>query len=177
MRLRYIIPAVLLTLGLVALGIGAGIQPGGPDDSGEGTFVLLMGLSFFGFGLVLVSTWVLLWSALPTPADEPLSQREGRLGGILVAVPLGVGLLGACVGHLERSPLYVPLLLLGAVAGSVASWFLAFCLRHQFVQDRPVVFKGLWVVLFLLGNLLALPLYWYAFVWRPHVALPLRRKA
>jgi hypothetical protein len=176
MRRQYLIPVVLLTLGLVALRIAAGTPQRGPDDLGGGTFALLVGASHFGSSLVLVSTWVLLWSAVPTPADEPLSQREGRLGGLLVALPLGVGLLAACAGHREGSPLYVPFLLSGAVAGSAASWFLAFCLRHLLTQDRPVLFKALWVVLLLLGNLLALPLYWYTFVWRPHVALPLRRK-
>jgi hypothetical protein len=39
-----------------------------------------------------------------------------------------------------------------------------------------VLFKGLWVVLLLLGNLIAVPLYWYTFVWRPHLALPSRRQ-
>jgi hypothetical protein len=167
---------MLLTLGLVALGVVAGVQQRGLDDLGGGTLALLMGASSFGLLLVLVSTWVLLSSALPTPAYHPTSQREGLLGGILIALPLGVGILNACIGDVESSPLFVSVLLLSAVGVSAAFWFLVFCLGHLLAQDRPALFKGLWVVLLLLGNLVALPLYWYAFVWRPHLARPSRRE-
>jgi hypothetical protein len=172
MKRPFLVPVMLLTLGLVALGIVAGIQQRNLDDLGGSTIALY----FFGLLLVLVSTWVLLSSALPTPAYQPTSRREGLIGGILIALPLGVGILNACIGDVERSPLFVPVLLLNAVGVSAAFWFLVFCIGHLLAQDRPALFKGLWVILLLLGNLVALPIYWYVFVWRPHLALPSRRE-
>jgi hypothetical protein len=171
MKRPFLVPVMLLTLGLVALGIVAGTQQRGLDDLGGSTIALLMGASFFGLLLVFVSTWVLLSSVLPTLAYHPTSQREGLLGGILIAVPFGIGVLNACVGEAERSPLFVPVVLLNAVGVSAAFWFLVFCIGHLLAQDRPALFKGLWVVLLLLGNLVAMPLYWYIFVWPPHLAL------
>ena len=168
MKRPFVVPAMLLTTGLVALGIVAGIQQRNLDDPGGRTIALF----FFGLLLVLVSTWVLLSSALPTPAYHPTSRREGLLGGILIALPLGVGILNACIGDVESGPVFVPVLLLNAVGVSAAFWFLVFCIGHLLAQDRPALFKGLWVMLLLLGNLVAMPLYWYAFVWRPHRRSP-----
>jgi hypothetical protein len=176
MKRPFLVPAMLLTLGLVALGVVAGIQQRGLDDLGGSTLALLMGASSFGLLLVLVSTWVLLSSVLPTPAYRPTSQGEGLLGGILIAVPFSIGVLNACVGEAETSPLYFPVVLLNAVGVSAAFWFLFFCIGHLLAQDRPALFKGLWVVLLLLGNLVAMPLYWYTFVWRPYFAPPSRRE-
>jgi hypothetical protein len=166
---------MLLALGLVALGIVAGIQQRGLDDLGGGTIAPLMGASILGLLLVFVSTWALLSALLPWGYSR-LSAREGRLGGLLVVLPLLVGVLNACAGYTETSPFFVPLLLLSAVGVSAALWFLPFCIGHLLAQDRPVLFKGLWVVLLLLGNLIAVPLYWYIFVWRPHLALASRRQ-
>ncbi len=179
MKQQLLVPVSLLTIGLVALGIAAGIQQrSGNDlnDLGWGNFALLAAASCFGLLLVIVSTQVLLSSVLPTPAYHPTSQREGLLGGILIAVPFIIGVINACVGEAERSPLFVPVVLLNAVGVSAAFWFLFFCIGHLLTQDRGVLFKGLWVVLLILGNLVAMPLYWYIFVWRPHLALPSRRE-
>src|SRR5262249_18662702 len=114
--------------------------------------------------------------ALGAPPLGLLTAREGRLGGILVVLPLLVGVLNACAGYTETSPFFVPLLLLSAVGVSAAFWFLPFCIGHLLAQDRPVLFKVFWVVLLLLGNLIVVPLYWYIFVWRPHLALASRRQ-
>jgi hypothetical protein len=172
MKKRLLGPVVLLTVGLVALGIPAGIQqsaPDGLDDLGGGTIALLAGASCVGLLLVLVSTWALLSYALPTPAYQPTGRREGLLGGILVAVPLLIAGINVWVGEAERSPLFTPLLLLNAVGVSAAFWFLVFSAAHLLAQDRSALFKGLWGVALLLGNVAALPIYWYAFVWRPHL--------
>ena len=175
MKRPFLVPVMLLTLGLVALGIVAGIQQRGLDGLGGSTIALLMGTSISGLLLVFVSTWALLSALLPWGYSR-LSAREGRLGGILVVLPLLVGVLNACAGYRETSPFFVPLLLLSAVGVSAALWFLPFCIGHLLAQDRPVLFKGLGVVLLLLGNLIVVPLYWYIFVWRPHLALPSRRQ-
>jgi hypothetical protein len=175
MKRPFLVPVMLLTLGLVALGAGAGILQHDLEELGGSTFALLMGAAFFGFLLVFVSTWALLSSLLPWGYSR-LNEREGRLGGILVAVPLLVGVLNACTGYMETSPFFVPLLLLNAVAGSAALWFLPFCIGHLIAQDRPALFKVFWVVLLLLGTLIAVPLYWYIFVLRPLFALPNRRR-
>jgi hypothetical protein len=178
MKRPLLAPVMLLTLGLVALGIAAGIQQrfrNDLNDLGWGNFALLAAAACFGLLLVFVSTWALLSALLPWGYSR-LTAREGRLGGILVALPLLVGVLNACAGYTETSPFFVPLLLLSAVGVSAALWFLPFCVGHLLAQDRPVLFKGLWVVLLLLGNLIVVPLYWYIFVWRPHLALPSRRQ-
>jgi hypothetical protein len=175
MKRPFLVPVMLLTLGLGALGIVAGIQQRGLDDLGGGTIALLMGASCFGLLLVFVSTWALLSALLPWGYSR-LSAREGRLGGILVVLPLLVGVLYACAGYTETSPLYVPLLLLNAVGVSAALWFLPFCVGHVLAREWPALFKVFWVVLLLLGNLIVVPLYWYIFVWRPHLALASRRQ-
>jgi hypothetical protein len=175
MKRQFLVPAVPLAVGLAALGVVAGMQRRGLDDLGGGTIALLMGASCFGLLLVFVSTWALLSALLPWGYSR-LSAREGRLGGILVALPLLVGVLNACAGYTETSPFFVPLLMLSAVGVSAALWFLPFCIGHLLAQDRPALFKVFWVVLLLLGNLIAVPLYWYIFVWRPHLALAVRRE-
>ncbi len=178
MKRQFLVPVSLLTIGLVALGVAAGTQQrfrNDLNDLGWGELALLAAAACFGLLLVFVSTWALLSALLPWGYCR-LSAREARLGGILVALPLLVGVLNACAGHTETSPFFVPLLLLSAVGGSAALWFLPFCIGHLLAQDRPALFKGLWVVLLLLGNLVAMPLYWYIFVWRPHLALPSRRQ-
>jgi hypothetical protein len=179
MKRQFLVPVSLLMIGLVALGMAAGIQQrSGNDlnDLGWGNFALLAAASCFGLLLVIVSTQVLLSAVLPTPAYRTMSQREGLLGGILIAVPLLIGVINVSVGEAESSPLYVPVVLLNAVGVSAAFWFLVFCIGHLLAQDRPALCKGLGVVLLLLGNLVAMPLYWYTFVWRPRLALPFRRE-
>ncbi len=171
MKLQLLVPVSLLTIGLVALGIAAGTQQRVPDDVGGSTIALLMGAFLFGWVLVFVSTWALLWSLFPTPAYSTPSRREGLLGGILIVVPLLVGVVNVCIGEAAKSPIYVPVVMLNAVGGTVAFWFMCFCIRHLLAQDIPVLFKGLWVVLLLLGSLVAMPMYWYIFVWRPPLAL------
>jgi hypothetical protein len=173
-----LVPVIALAIGLVALGVDAEILQRSLDDLGGGTFALLMGASLFGLWLVPVSTWTLLSSLLPTPAYSPMSRRDGLLGGlllpggILIAVPFSICAIGSAVGVAERSPLSIPLLMLNAVGVSCASWFFRFCLGHLIAQDRPVLFKGMWLVLLILGNLVAMPIYWYAFARRPQVSHP-----
>jgi hypothetical protein len=126
--------------------------------------------AFLGLLLVLASTWAL--SSLLTPGEGVRSQRQGRLGGgALVAFPLLVGVLNLCVGQAERRPLFVPLVLLNAAGVSAGFWSLHYCLLDLFTRNRQARFKALWVVLLLLGNLLVIPVYCYAFVW------PARRQA
>jgi hypothetical protein len=175
MKKQVIVPIIVLAIGLLALGIGAGVQQCDWEETGGSTIALLLGAFVFGFFLVFVSTWALLSSLLPWGYSR-LSAREGRLGGILVALPLLVGVLNACARYLETSPLFVPLLLLNAVAGSAVLWFLPFCVGHVFGREWPALFKVFWVVVLLLGNLIAVPVYCYIFVWRPHLALPSRRE-
>jgi hypothetical protein len=176
MKRQFLVPVILLAIGLAALGAVAGIQQRGLDDLGGSIIALMVGASFFGLLLVVVSTSLLLSSLLPTPAFQPVRPREGLLGGILLAVPLGIGFIDLCVGDAERSPLFIPLLMLNAVGVSGAFWFLHSCIGHLLAQDRPALFKGVWFVLLVLGNLVAMPIYWYVFVWRPQIALPRRRE-
>ncbi len=174
MKPQFLIPVIPLAVGLAALGAVAGVQQRGLDDLSGGTIALLMGASFFGLLLVLVSTGLLLSSLLPTPALQPVSQREGLLGAILLAAPLVIGCINFDVGDAETSPLFIPLVMLNAVGVSGALWFLQSCVGHLLAQDRPALFKGTWFVLLVLGNLVAMPIYWCVFVWRPHIALPRR---
>jgi hypothetical protein len=171
------IPIILLTIGLVALGIVAAIQQG-VEDGFNGlpgiTIAVLVVTSFFTFLLVLVSTQALLPTVLPTPAYRTMSQREGLLGGILLGVPLVIGFINFCVGDVERSPLFFLLFPLNVVGVSGAFWFLITCIGHLLAQDRSVLFKVFWVVVLILGNLVAMPVYWFIFVWRPFIALPSR---
>jgi hypothetical protein len=170
------IPILLLTLGLVALGIAAGTQQGaedGPNGLAAGsTLAVFLGATFVGSLLIFVATWVWLCAVLPTGMFRPMSQREGLLGGILMGVLLVIGFINFCAGDAERSRFFVPLLLLNAVGISGAYFFLTTCIGHVLTQDRPVRFKALWVALLVLGNLVAMPLYWCLFVWRPSMALP-----
>jgi hypothetical protein len=175
MKKQVIVPVIVLAIGLLALAIGARVLQHDWVEANSDTIALLMGAFVFGFLLVFVSTWALLSSFLPWGYSR-LSAREARLGGILVALPLLVGVLNACARYRETSPLFVPLLLLNAVAGSAALWFLPFCVGHVFGREWPVLFKVFWIVLLLLGNLIAVPVYWYAFVWRPHVLVFFRRR-
>jgi hypothetical protein len=165
-------PISLLIVGLVAVGFLAGI---GQSTLPGGT--LLVGIACFGmFGLlaVLVSTHLILSSILPTPGYQALSEREGRLGEILIAMPLLIAIIKACVGDAERSALFVPIFMLNVVGVSVAFWFLGFCIGHVVTQGGLVLIKGFWIVAFMLGNLVVMPLYWYLFVWRPHLTHPSR---
>jgi hypothetical protein len=162
-------PIIMLTTALVALGIVAGIQP----DAENGA-VLLFALPV-AYLLVFLSTWVLLATVLPTPGFRLPSQREGLVGGILIFLPLVVGFINVCVGSAESSPLFVPLLMLNAVAVSATCWFMTFCIAHLLTQDRPLLFKVIGFVLLILGSLVAMPVYWYVFVWRPCIGLRLYR--
>jgi hypothetical protein len=175
MKRPFLVPVMVLTISLGALGIIAGILQRGLESLGSSTFTLLMAASFFCLFLIFDSTWALLSALLPWGYSR-LSARERRLGGILVFLPLLVGVLNACAGYMETSPFFVPLLLLNAVGVSAALWFLPFCIGHLLVRDRPALFKVFWMALLLLGNLIAVPVYWYIFVWPPHLAFAPRRQ-
>jgi hypothetical protein len=165
------IPLILLIIGLVALGIAAGIPPSaenGPDSLGESMFALLC----FALLLVLVSTQVLLFAVLPVPGFHPTSQKEGLLGAILLGVLLVIGFINLFVGAVEKSPFLIALYALG-VSGT--AWFEFFCIGHLLAQKRPVPFKVLWVTLLIVGNVVVMPVYWYIFVWRPHFSIAPRR--
>jgi hypothetical protein len=169
------IPIILLTIGLVALGIAAGIQLGTDlNEFAGGTFVFFAAVSCLAVLLVFVSTMGLISAVLPTPGFRPTSQREGLLGGILLCVILLIGFINFHVGNVEKTPFFIPLLMLNAVGVSGAFWFLFFCIGHLLVQDRSVLFKAFWVVVLILGNLVSMPVYWFIFVWRPFIALPSR---
>lgn len=50
-------------------------------------------------------------------------------------------------------------------------------IRHVFKTDRvPQDKKALWAVVLFLGNMIAMPVYWYLYIWReeqpPHAAPP-----
>jgi hypothetical protein len=169
-------PISLLIVGLVAVGFLVGIQQSTWLDDLSGGAVLAVFFCFGMFGMlaVLLSTQLILSSILPTPGYQALSEREGRLGGILIAMPLLIGIINACVGDVERSPLFIPIFMLNVVGVSVAFWFLGFCIGHVVTQGGPVLIKGFWIVAFMLGNLVVMPLYWYLFVWRPHLTHPSR---
>lgn len=170
-------PIIMLTVGLVALGIVAAIQQGTEDGLNSlagSTIAVLVVTSSFALLLVLFSTQVLISAVLPTPGFRPTSQREGLLGGILLCVILLIGFINFHLGNAERTPFFIPLLMLNAVGVSGAFWFLFFCIGHLLVQDSPVLFKAFWVVVLILGNLVAMPVYWLIFVWRPFIALPSR---
>jgi hypothetical protein len=51
-----------------------------------------------------------------------------------------------------------------------------FCIGHVLAQSGSVLVKAFWVVALILGNLVVMPMYWYLFVWRPHLALLSRRE-
>jgi hypothetical protein len=167
---------VLLIMGLAAVGIVAGVQQNTrPDDLSGGTTVGMLGcFGMFGMLAVLLSTQIVLTAIFPTPDFPTVSEREGRLGGILIVIPLLIGILNVWIGKDERSPLYIPALMLSAVGVSAAFWFLVFCIGHLLARRGPALVKAFWVVALILGNLVVIPLYWYLFIWRPHLALPSR---
>jgi hypothetical protein len=168
-------PISVLIIGLVAVGIVAGIQQSTwSDDLAVGTIIALAGVSCVSVVAVLLSTQVVLTAIFPTPAYQTLSEREGRLGGILIAIPLPIWIINVCVGDAEKSPLFVPIFMLSTVGISVAFWFLVFCIGHLLAQSVPALVKVFGVVALILGNLVVMPLYWYAFVWRPHLTHPSR---
>jgi hypothetical protein len=170
-------PISLLIVGLIAVGFLAGIQQSTwLDDAPGGTIAVLAGDGCFGMLSVLFSIQLILSATFPAPGFPIVDEREGRLGGILIAMPLLIGIINACVGDAERSPLFIPIFMLNAVGVSVAFWFLVFCIGHLLAQSVPALVKVFGVVALILGNLVAMPLYWYLFVWRPHLAFLSRRE-
>jgi hypothetical protein len=172
-------PISLLIGGLVAVGLIAGIQQSTwldnwLNDAPGGTIAVWAGVACFGMLSVLFATQLILSAILPTPAYHPMSEREGRLGGILIAIPLLIGIATFWMGDAEKSPLYIPAMMLSTVGVSAAFWFLVFCIGHLLAQSVPALVKVLGVVALILGSLVVLPLYWYAFVWRPHLTHPSR---
>jgi hypothetical protein len=174
MKRQFLVPTIYLTTGLVALGIVVGVRQGaenGVNGLTGGTVAVLAAVAFGAFLMVLFSTWALLSAALPLAVARPTSQREGLLGGILLGMVLVIGVSNGCVGDSHRSPLFVPLFLLNVVAVSAAFWFLTTCVGHVLTQERPALFKAFWVALLILGNLIAMPVYWCLYIWRPHPSL------
>jgi len=168
-------PLAVLTAGLAALGIVAGIPQGSTfdvDETGESAFVLLAVVSVFALPVIIASTSMLLSSLVRTPGYRTASQSEGRLGGILVTLPLLVALLSALVGDAERSLWYVPILMLNVLAVAAGFWFLLYCIGHVLAQNWRTRVKALWVVLLLLGTWVTMPIYWWVFIARPRSALP-----
>jgi hypothetical protein len=110
-----LIPLAVHTTGLVALGIVVGTQQSAiidPNEDGTNAFILFGVVCAFALVAIIASTSVLLFSLLRTPGYRTVTQSEGRLGGILITLSLLAVLLNALVGDAERSPLYVPILML-----------------------------------------------------------------
>jgi hypothetical protein len=168
MKQSYFTPIIFLLTGLLALGIVAGIQQRlDLEQLALGVVIALAAAACLGLFVVFASTWTLLSYVIPTPAYDTLSPREVKLGGVLLALLLVLGIINYLVGNIERSPLFVLLILLNAVGVSAGFWFLTFCVGHVMAQHCHGFLKAILFIVLVLGTLLVMPIYWCLFVWHP----------
>jgi hypothetical protein len=158
---------ILFVLGLIGIAIVAGIfQAHGGSLSGDAPIVaIVIPMFFISLLLVLVPGCVLLSDRFPSGERAQAPGDRFRLG-VLSHFPLAVGLLNSVIEQNGLSGLDVPRAILNGAGVTVAFWFLHYCIRDLTARKTPIWTMVMLVIVLLLGNLLAIPIYWW-FYLRP----------
>jgi hypothetical protein len=154
-------------LGLVGFAVVAGVfQAHGGSLDGDSPLGLVMVLTFMvSLYLVLVPGWGFLSDRFPS--GKRVQDEGDRIPlGVLSHFPLGVGVLNVLVDQSGVTGLDVPQVVLNAMAVTVAFWFLYYCVRDLTARGTPPLAQVIWVPVLLLGNLIAIPAYWWLYLRR-----------
>ncbi len=109
------------------------------------------------------------------PKSEPYSKQAAALIGFITMLPIAymfvffllVILLMAGNPASHKGPFII--LFIFHFAMIILSWCLtAFYIYYLFKTDYvPQDKKALWAVVIFLGNMLAMPIFWYIYIWKP----------
>ncbi|MBX3451657.1 MAG: hypothetical protein KF777_19000 [Planctomycetaceae bacterium] len=109
------------------------------------------------------------------PRTQPFSQTVAALIGFLTCVPLSylfffmaiilIEVLGS--EPMSRSSfmlLFVVHVLIIVLVWCLIGFYIYFLFKSDFVKQDQ---KALWAVVLFLGNMLAMPVFWYLYIWKP----------
>jgi hypothetical protein len=155
----------LFTLGLVGVGVVAGVfQAHGGSLDGDSPVVPVVLPIFFASLLLLLVPGCLFLSDL-FPSGERVQDEGDRLWlGVLSHFPLAAGVFNSLVEQVGIAGLDVPRAVLGGIGVTLVCWFLYYCTRDLTARGTPELAKVLWAGVLLLGNLLAIPVYWWLYL-------------
>jgi hypothetical protein len=162
-----LISLTLFVLGLTGVAIAVGIsQARGGSISGDSpVVVLVIPLFLAGVLLVLVPGCVFLSDLFPSGER---TQVEGELFwlGVLSHFPLAVGIFNSVVEQNRISGFDIPRMVLNGAAVTVAFWFIYYCIRDVMARNASALATVIWAIVLLLGNLVAVPVYWWLYLRR-----------
>jgi hypothetical protein len=109
------------------------------------------------------------------PRTQPFSQTVAALIGFLTCVPLSYlfffmaimlieVLSSEPMSHSSFMLLFVVHVLIIVLVWCLIGFYIYFLFKSDFVKQDQ---KALWAVVLFLGNMLAMPVFWYLYIWKP----------